>query len=101
MTAAKNITPPQQDALFNYRQLAASWDANWLGVDTLSRSALFELDSSSGLVWGEKMSPGYDANSRRVESNMDFTSEDLSSEDSDYCGDGDDGDVDDEDEDVC
>ncbi|XP_035000418.2 MAX gene-associated protein isoform X1 [Hippoglossus stenolepis] len=88
MTAAKNITPPQQDALFNYRQ-PASWDANWLGLDTLSSSASLEPGFSSRLVCGEKMSPGYDANSRRVESNMDFTSECLSSEDSDYCGDGD------------
>ncbi|XP_053301535.1 MAX gene-associated protein [Pleuronectes platessa] len=91
MTAAKTITPPQQDALFNYRPLP-SWDANWLGLDTFSSSTSLEPCSSSDLVCGEKTSPGYDPNSGRVESNMDFTSECLGSEDSDYCGDGDDED---------
>ncbi|XP_060947666.1 MAX gene-associated protein isoform X2 [Limanda limanda] len=91
MTAAKNITPPQQDGLFNNRQLL-SWDANWLGLDTFSSSTSLEPCSSSDLVCGEKMSPDYDANRRRLESNMDYTSERLSSEDSDYCWEGDDED---------
>ncbi|XP_069371108.1 MAX gene-associated protein isoform X2 [Paralichthys olivaceus] len=83
MAAVKNKSLPQQDALFNFRQ--SGWDANWL---TPSKSTL-EPRSSSKLVCGEKMPPGDDTNSTWMESNTDFTSECLNSEDSDYCGDGD------------
>ncbi|XP_035472963.2 MAX gene-associated protein isoform X1 [Scophthalmus maximus] len=79
---------PHKDALFNF-----GLDANWLGLDTLNAgkalsSTSLEPGSSSKMVHGEKMPLGQsdEANSKKV---LDFLSEGLSSEDSDYCVEGD------------
>ncbi|XP_039980782.1 MAX gene-associated protein isoform X2 [Xiphias gladius] len=87
----------QRDALFNFGHLAAGLDADWLGLDTLkegkdlSSSRSVEPGSSPELICDEKMpsDESDEANSRQVESNLDIASEGLSSDSSDYCGEGD------------
>lgn len=86
---------PQKEALFNFGQLIADSDANWLGLDTfigakdLSSSTSVEPGSSPELICDEKMpsDESDETNSRQVESNLDIASE--SSDSSDYCGEGD------------
>ncbi len=88
---------PQKKALFNFGQLVADSDANWLGLDTftgakdLSGSTSVWPGSSSELMCEEKMpsDESDETNSRQVDSNVDIASEDLSSDSSDYCGEGD------------
>ncbi|XP_045917038.1 MAX gene-associated protein isoform X3 [Micropterus dolomieu] len=90
----------QKDALYNSGHFTANSDTNWLGVDTLtgakdlSSSRQVEPGSSPELVCEEKMPSDEidEANCRRVESNLDITSEDLSSDYSDDCGEGDEDD---------
>eukprot|EP00064_Thunnus_orientalis_P012560 superscaffoldBa00001941_g12595 len=86
---------PQKDSLFTFDH---SKIKNWLGLDTfngakdLSSSRSVEPVAAPELMCDERM-PSDEANSRlvarEVESNMDIASEDLSSDSSDYCGDGD------------
>ncbi|XP_067429478.1 MAX gene-associated protein isoform X2 [Thunnus thynnus] len=86
---------PQKDSLFTFDH---SKIKNWLGLDTfngakdLSSSRSVEPVTAPELMCDERM-PSDEANSRlvarEVESNMDIASEDLSSDSSDYCGDGD------------
>lgn len=97
-TAGGDKPPPPKDALFNFGNVAADSDANWLGLDTFIRakdllsSRAVETGSAPGLTCDEKAPSGErnEANIRQADSNLDIASEDLSSESSDYCGDGDD-----------
>ncbi|KAI3363786.1 hypothetical protein L3Q82_001394 [Scortum barcoo] len=88
---------PQKNALFNFSQLLADSDANWLGLDTftgvkdlLGRTSA-EAGSSPELMCDEKMPPDEsdETSSRLMGSNLDMTLGDLSSDSSDYCGEGD------------
>lgn len=96
-TANMDKAQPQKDALFNFGQLIADSDTNWLGLDTLigakdlSSSTSVEPGSSPELMCDEKMpaDESDETNNRQVESNLDIASEDLSSDSSDYCGEGD------------
>ncbi|XP_054475035.1 MAX gene-associated protein-like [Anoplopoma fimbria] len=91
--AAVDKARPQKDA---------DSDANWLGLNTraaaqdLSSSTSVELGSSPDRVCDEKMpsDENDETNSRRVESNADIASDDLSSDSdsSDYCAEGDEDD---------
>ncbi|XP_044026184.1 MAX gene-associated protein isoform X2 [Siniperca chuatsi] len=95
--AGMDKAPPQKDFLLNFGHLAADSDANWLGLDTftaakdLSSSTSVEPGSSHELMCDEKMlsDESDEAKCKKVESNLDITSEDLSSDSSDYCGEGD------------
>lgn len=96
-SAGSDKTPPPKDALFNFGNVAADSDANWLGLDTfvgakgLLSSRAVERGSAPELTCDEKVPSGErnEANIRQAYSNLDIASEDLSSESSDYCGDDD------------
>lgn len=92
-----NMAGVNKAPTINFGHLAADSDANWLGLDTftgakdLSSSRSVEPGSSPELMCEEKM-PSVESDeaiSRQVESNLDIASEDLSSDSSDYCGEGD------------
>ncbi|XP_034756130.1 MAX gene-associated protein [Etheostoma cragini] len=74
---------PQNDALFNFGDTGA----NWPSLDAFTGAK--DLSSSKSVEAG--ISPQLDYN-RKVESNLDIGSEDLSSDSSDYCGEGDEDD---------
>lgn len=89
-TAGKGL--PQKGAFFNSGCLLGDPDTNWLGLDTFMRAK--ELLSSGpikpGTAGNNKASSG-ERNEADIsqDSNQDITSEDLSSESSDCCVDGD------------
>ncbi|KAK2856449.1 hypothetical protein Q5P01_005184 [Channa striata] len=90
--------PLQKDAFSNFGQSAiANSDENWLSLETPNEvkdlpSSLKEEPSSSFEVKCDKNIPSYEsnkANNRRLQSNLDITSEDWSSISSDCSGEGD------------
>lgn len=91
---------PQKSSLFTFDRTAAYLDENRLGLDTfngvkdLSSGRSVEPGMAPELMCDERMpsDESDEANSRlvvrEVDSNMDIASEDLSSNSSDYCGEG-------------
>lgn len=96
-TAGVDKGRPQKNALLNFGNVAADTDANCLSLDALTgtkdllSSKSVEPGISPQLKCDEKMPTGKsdETNNRKVESNLDIASEDLSSDSSDYCGEGD------------
>uniref|UniRef100_A0A8C9ZJ68 BHLH domain-containing protein n=2 Tax=Sander lucioperca TaxID=283035 RepID=A0A8C9ZJ68_SANLU len=99
-TAGVDKGRPQKNALLNFGNVAADTDANCLSLDALTgtkdllSSKSVEPGISPQLKCDEKMPTGKsdETNNRKVESNLDIASEDLSSDSSDYCGEGDEDD---------
>ncbi|KAL7389187.1 hypothetical protein ABVT39_028064 [Epinephelus coioides] len=96
--AAVDKATPQKDAFLNFGHLAAHPDAKRPGLDNLTGAKKLSVEPgpSSELTCDEKM-PSDDSHyttSKKVESNLDNASEDLnlSSDFSDYCGEGDEDD---------
>lgn len=88
---------PPKDTTINVGHLAANSDANWPGMDSLARakdllsSRSIEPGSSSEVMCEEMMpsDESNETNSKQVDSYLDTATEDLSSDSSDYCGEGD------------
>ncbi|XP_035534606.1 MAX gene-associated protein-like isoform X2 [Morone saxatilis] len=96
MAGVDKASPPREP-LFHFGNLAADSPANLLGLHTFMRakellsSKSLEPRSFSELMCHEKMPTEEtdEANNRQMESNLDIASEDLSSDSSDYGGEGD------------